>query len=301
MNERKPLRSKLVKCERKSFSELVFLFCVTFPHHFYDAVLNRRRVFLFHRSLSHFQSLFTSFLFAIHEIFLSPFVDGRNCGYLYLFYLNCLCLRRARERAEEKRGELRRKANDLSRNNKQEKRFFRIMGNCGRSSLGNCTSVCCRGCHRRCPTGQKISMNEWTSLKIGKHLHPRQQSLAVMASRPRANLLQSWLDSTMVNIGFVFSTSNKKFFISLRKFGSRLDVRCLGWEREGKATWWAGDWWCYSCYVCTHITFNMHVLDADALPAKLKLKIIQILPLTMRRIREKSFLPRSILKGSDGR
>lgn len=231
LDERKPLRSKLVKCERKSFCELVFLFCVTFPHHFYDAVLNRRRVFFFHRSLSHFQSLFTSSLFAIHKIFLS-LVDGRSCGYLYLFYLNCLCLRRARERAEEKSGELRRKANDLSRNNKQEKRFLRIMGNCGRSSLlADCTSFCCRGCHLRCRSGQKISMKERTSLKIGKHLHPRQQTCSHGIST-WSEPSQSRLDSTMVNIGFVFSTSNKKFFISLRKFGSRLDVRDDGGGKE---------------------------------------------------------------------
>lgn len=101
-------------------------------------------------------------------------------------------------------------------------------------------------------------------------------------------MFSSWHDSTMVNIGFVFSTSNIKVFHLVKEI--RVEIGCTMGE-GGKATWWAGDWWCYSCYVCTHITFNMHVLDADALPAKLKLKIIQILPLTMRRIREKFSSP----------
>lgn len=90
------------------------------------------------------------------EIFLSP-VDGRNCGYLYLFYLNCLCLCRARERADEKSGELRRKANDLSRNNKQEKRFFFESWEIVEDRRWQ---IACFSAAVAAIAGQKISMNE---------------------------------------------------------------------------------------------------------------------------------------------
>lgn len=186
----------------------VFILCHFSPSFLWRCIKSPAGVFVPSLPLS--LSIAIHFLSVRHPRDFLSLVDGRSCGYLYLFYLNCLCLRRARERAEEKSGELRRKANDLSRNNKQEKRFLRIMGNCGRSSSADCTSFCCRGCHRRCRSGQKISMKEWTSLKVGKHLHPRQQTCSHGIST-WSEPSQSRLNSTMVNIGFVFSTSNKSF------------------------------------------------------------------------------------------
>lgn len=100
----------------------VFILCHFSPSFLWRCIKSPAGVFVPSLPLS--LSIAIHFLSVRHPRDFSFAVDGRNCGYLYLFYLNCLCLRRARERAEEKSGELRRKANDLSRNNKQEKLFF---------------------------------------------------------------------------------------------------------------------------------------------------------------------------------